>query len=120
MWDSRAVVRVREDAGVFIVIVAGEVDHDEDDLLGAAWEEAHDAGPSATVVDLSGVTFADSALLNTLLHAHERHRDDGRALLLAGPLHPEVRALFTLTGTFTHFTFVPSLQHVLHKRKTED
>ncbi|MEW1905246.1 STAS domain-containing protein [Streptomyces sp. NPDC086147] len=110
---------VREDAGVFIVIVTGEVDHDEDDLLDAAWEEAADAGLPATVVDLSGVTFADSTLLNTLLHAHDHHRANGRALLLAGPLQPVVQALFSHTGTLTHFTFVPSLRHVLHKRKAE-
>lgn len=105
-WDESATVRVTRQPDVFVVDVTGTVDQGERDLLAAAWQEAEEAGLPATVVDLSGVTFGDSGLLNELLMAEREHRRHGRAFILAGPLRPQVRRLFTVTGTLDHFVVV--------------
>ncbi|MEU1087976.1 STAS domain-containing protein [Streptomyces sp. NPDC005576] len=106
-WDDEsATVRVTRQPDVFVIGVTGAVDQAERDLLSAAWQEAEEAGLPATVVDLSGVTFGDSGLLNELLLAEHEHRLRGRAFILAGPLRPQVRRLFAVTGTLDHFVLV--------------
>ena len=40
----------------------------------------------ATVVDLSALTFADTAFLHWLLEARRAHEEAGTLLVLAGPL----------------------------------
>ncbi|MGA4980318.1 STAS domain-containing protein [Streptomyces cinereoruber] len=111
--DSRAVVKVHEEAHVFVVTILGEVDADERDLLQAAWDEADEVRLLATAVDLSAVTFADSTILGALLEAQDRHHRDGRAFVLTGPLADEVRLIFDVTGTLTHFTIATSVQQVI-------
>ncbi|MFI8404958.1 STAS domain-containing protein [Streptomyces sp. NPDC085463] len=118
-WESRAVVRVSEEAGVFVVTVSGELDFDEEDLLEASWDEADERRLPATAVDLSAVTFADSAALGVLLDAHDRHRRDGRAFYLVGPLTGAVRLLFDRSSTLDHFTYAASLQQVIDQTKPE-
>ncbi|MEU9237316.1 STAS domain-containing protein [Streptomyces subrutilus] len=54
------------------------------------------------IVDLTGVTFADSSLLHALLDAH-------RGLILAGPLPRQLHHLLEATGTTTRFTTAPDL-----------
>ncbi|MFE5515302.1 STAS domain-containing protein [Streptomyces sp. NPDC056529] len=71
----------------------------------------------ATAVDLSAVTFADSATLGALLDAHNRHHRDGRAFHIVGPLPSAVRLLFDHSGTLEHFTFTPTLQQVIDQTK---
>ncbi|MCX5401282.1 STAS domain-containing protein [Streptomyces sp. NBC_00102] len=105
-WDEGATLRVARAPDVFVIEVTGAVDQAERDLLAAAWLEAAEAGLPATVVDLSGVTFGDSGLLNELLVAERGHRLRGRAFIIAGPLRPQVRRLFTVTGTLDHFVVV--------------
>ncbi|MFE5538528.1 STAS domain-containing protein [Streptomyces sp. NPDC056519] len=58
-----------------------------------------------TVIDLSGVSFADSSLLHTLLDARTGHH-----LVLAGPLPHQLDRLFTITGTRPLFTFTPAVR----------
>ncbi|MZE55387.1 STAS domain-containing protein [Streptomyces sp. SID5770] len=111
--DSRAVVRVHEEAGVFVVMVSGEVDADDRDLLHAAWDEADEVRLPVTAVDLSAVTFADSTILDVLLGAQDRHHRDGRAFILTGPLANRVHSLFAVTGTLAYFTFAASVQRVI-------
>lgn len=61
------------------------------------------AGQSRTVVDLSGLEFADSSVLHVLLDAQRRHRANGRQLVVCGPLGPVVDRLFSVTGTTEFF-----------------
>ncbi|MGA5499463.1 STAS domain-containing protein [Streptomyces cinereoruber] len=112
-WESRAVVRVSEEGGVFVVTVSGELDFDEEDLLEASWGEADERWLPVTAVDLSAVTFAGSAALGALLDARDRHRRGGRAFCLVGPLTGAVRLLFDRSGTLCRFTFASSLQQVI-------
>jgi anti-anti-sigma regulatory factor len=55
------------------------------------------------VVDLSGVLFADSAILHVLLEARRGHRDLGTLLVFAGPLAHSVERLFDVTGAAAVF-----------------
>ncbi|MFJ9638647.1 STAS domain-containing protein [Streptomyces sp. NPDC101178] len=102
-----------EENGTFVVAASGEFDLDEQEQLLAALGEADRRNLPATAVDLSGVTFADSSLLNALLHAWRRHRTSGRRLILAGPLHPTVTQLLTVTGTLEHFEIAETLSEAL-------
>ncbi|MFJ5221125.1 STAS domain-containing protein [Streptomyces sp. NPDC088354] len=58
------------------ITVRGEVDGHG---LDAAWAEAAEAALPVAVIDLSGVSFGDSALLNLLMRA-QRHHDGGPSL----------------------------------------
>ncbi|MFE5767409.1 STAS domain-containing protein [Streptomyces sp. NPDC056485] len=82
-----------------VVCLSGEFDPDTihvlRQVLAATDETMH------LVVDLSGVTFADSSLLHALLDA--RHR-----IVLAGPLPHQFHRLMDLTGTRRHFTTAPA------------
>ncbi|MEU1435877.1 STAS domain-containing protein [Streptomyces sp. NPDC005786] len=73
-------------------------------LAGAA-----ESGGRRTVVDLSAVTFADSAALHALLHGQRKHDRAGATLMLAGPLSARVRRLFEVTGTLRAFRFATDL-----------
>ncbi|MER5628991.1 STAS domain-containing protein [Streptomyces nitrosporeus] len=70
------------------------------------------AGNSAgrTVVDLSGVGFADSAGLHALLRGLRAHGETGALLMLAGPLSAGVHRLFEVTGTLGAFRFVKDVE----------
>ncbi|MFJ7147223.1 STAS domain-containing protein [Streptomyces sp. NPDC100445] len=112
-WESGTVVRVTRHRRVLEVTVRGEVDYDECDLLAAAWDEADERALPTTVVDLTGLTFGDSQLLRSLLDAHQRHRADGRAFVLLGPLQESVARLLTISGTREHFTLTDSREAAL-------
>ncbi|MFJ9635636.1 STAS domain-containing protein [Streptomyces sp. NPDC101178] len=112
-WRSQAHVRVREEGGTFVVEAFGELDIDERDLFAAAWDEVDERCLPATVVDLAGVTFADSSFLDSLLRGRARHLAAGRGFVLAGPLHPTVRLLFDVTGVSPHLPMADSLAEAL-------
>lgn len=97
-------VQVRRSGQEFRIVLRGELDYDDLEDVQAAREAADEAGAATTVVDLFEVAFADSMLLNELLHARQQHQAAGRSLVLQGPLQPAVRRLLTLSGTYDHFT----------------
>ncbi|MFI7237645.1 STAS domain-containing protein [Streptomyces cyaneofuscatus] len=115
-WQSHALVHVREEQHALVVVASGDFDIDERDLLQAAWDEADERALPVTVVDLTGVTFADSSLLDTLLRAHARHHTARRRLVLAGPPPSHVLLLLTITNTLKHFTVAGSLTEALQGR----
>lgn len=114
-WKSRATVTVRRQKNALLVIVCGAMDAAEEDLLAAAWDEADEMGLAVTVVDLSGVTFGDSTLLNTLLQAQHRHHRSNRSLIIAGPLEERVHRLFGLAGVLPHLTFAAGPDEALDR-----
>lgn len=84
--------------GTRVIVCSGEFDIDTEGSLRRALDTAHGDGMTRTVVDLAGVSFADSCLLNTLIRAHNR-----QFLVLAGPLAQQVIRLLEITGTHTFF-----------------
>ncbi|MFJ9623921.1 STAS domain-containing protein [Streptomyces sp. NPDC101181] len=109
MSRSPARVHVRAERDAFVVVVSGDFDTDERDLLDAAWDEADERALPTTAVELSGVTFGDSSFLDALLRARQRHRAARRRLVLIGPLHPRVLLLLTVTKVLEHFEVAESL-----------
>ncbi|WP_328321562.1 STAS domain-containing protein [Streptomyces sp. NBC_00388] len=96
---------------VVLISVRGSLDEWAGcDALVRALTRAAQGGGKQTVVDLSGMTFADSAALHALLHGQRKHTASGVPLVLAGPLHPTVRRLFEVTGTHTAFHFADSVE----------
>ncbi|MFD5102601.1 STAS domain-containing protein [Streptomyces albidochromogenes] len=98
---TRAAARVEvlpDRDGTRVVVCAGEFDIDSEGLARAALDAAHRDGITTTVVDLSGVSFADSSMLNALITAHNRQH-----VVLAGPLGEQVLRLLEISGTDAFF-----------------
>lgn len=94
-------------AGTLRVLrVSGDIDTDTAPVLEDALKQAAADQPHAVVVDLSGLTFGDSATLNALLQAHHRLP----ALVIAGPLNAALQRLFTLAGLDAFFTMTPDVE----------
>jgi anti-anti-sigma factor len=88
---ERLHVEVRE---IAVIVLRGEIDMTGlDDLQGAV--EPHLAPGQTVVLDLSGVTFADSTLLKVLTDARGRADDVRGALLVRNP-SDQVRRLLSL------------------------
>ncbi|MFJ4716590.1 STAS domain-containing protein [Streptomyces sp. NPDC088785] len=102
--QDATVVRSAED-GATVITVSGHLEWDATVLAAQLRRPA-----ATTVVDLSSLKWADSALLNTLLTAQRELRREERQLLLRGPLQPVVRRLFELTGVTSYFTFTPDVR----------
>ncbi|WP_030741065.1 STAS domain-containing protein [Streptomyces sp. NRRL F-5135] len=84
----------RQDGDGMVLAVSGDLDLESVAPLTAALTEAGEAVPGAVVVDLSGVSFADSSTVNILLQAHGVL---GARLRLARP-SAFVRRLFGVIG----------------------
>ncbi|MEU2421071.1 STAS domain-containing protein [Streptomyces sp. NPDC007851] len=80
-----------EQGGAWVVAVHGAFDLDSAPLLASALQDAATTH-TTIVVDAAAVTFADSTVLNVLLHFHRGHR-----LRLARPARQFQRVL-ELTG----------------------
>ncbi len=80
-----------------LVALTGDLDVDNVAPLDETLRKAAEDGIARVVVDLSAVTFADSAAVNVLLQAHTAL---GPALRLATP-SAVLERLFTLTGIDT-------------------
>ncbi|MFI6346098.1 STAS domain-containing protein [Streptomyces sp. NPDC050560] len=102
MSGTGRVASVTVSGRVCVVRLEGEVDVDSgpevEEALSRAWRSPTDE----TRVELAGLVFADSTLLNLLLGLWRRHRKEARALTIAGPFTPAVRRLFEVTGTAGH------------------
>ncbi|WP_199528142.1 STAS domain-containing protein [Kitasatospora sp. SolWspMP-SS2h] len=83
----------------------GQLDWDRGQDFADRLEAALRAGAGTVVVNVSGLEFVDSSVLNTLLAAHGRQRAAGGALVLEGPLLPTVEGFFGITGVLGYFTF---------------
>ncbi|WP_420031575.1 STAS domain-containing protein [Streptomyces sp. cg28] len=57
-----------------------------------------DTGTTGTLLDLAGLTFADSTTLNVILRAYNEHQAVPRPFVLSGPYHSAVDRLFEITG----------------------
>ncbi|MFJ4963369.1 STAS domain-containing protein [Streptomyces sp. NPDC088729] len=97
--------------GVVLIRINGSLDgwSGSADLVEALSDAARSGG-RRTVVDLSGVDFADSAGLHALLQGQRRHDALGMSLVVAGPLGVRVRRLFEVTGTLGAFRFADDVE----------
>ncbi|MGV9761466.1 STAS domain-containing protein [Streptomyces tricolor] len=79
--------------GTRVVILRGEIDHDNRDRLKDALLPPESPDPAHTVADFDDVTFMDSTGINVLITAHRAAQDAGGWLRLARPREPVLRVL---------------------------
>ncbi|MGW5733008.1 STAS domain-containing protein [Streptomyces sp. NPDC055261] len=112
MWNDDLTVDVETTAANLVLItVRGSLDgwSDSGDL-GKALTRAAQGEGTRTVVDLSGVIFADSAALHVLMDGQRHHAAAEIPFILAGPLSATVTRLFEVTGLHETFTFADSVE----------
>ncbi|MGW9374068.1 STAS domain-containing protein [Streptomyces xanthophaeus] len=97
MESPRVTVRPEPD-GVWMVVCSGEFDLDTTGKLAAACDRDA-AAVRLLVLDVTGVTFADSSFLNVLIRLH-----NSRSIVLAGPLPHQLERLLEMTGALALFT----------------
>ena len=85
------------DDDVVTVVLRGEVDVLNVGEVRIALGEALESRPRSIVVDLSGLSFIDSAGLGALTFGFQRARDSGIGFRLARP-GPAVRQILVLSG----------------------
>ncbi|QKW17960.1 STAS domain-containing protein [Kitasatospora sp. NA04385] len=95
--------------GTTVLHLRGDLDHDSERELAATVDAAVARSTGALVLDVSGVTFADSSTLRTLVLAQQRMEAADGALVLLGPLGPALRRLLEITATDGYFTVADSL-----------
>ncbi|MGW7460660.1 STAS domain-containing protein [Streptomyces sp. NPDC054797] len=108
--EDMTVVSESTPEGITVIRVRGDLDDDSTPALTRALADVVASGSARTVVDLSGVGFADSSALHALLEALQAHTAAGTTLVLAGPLQPGVRRLFEVTNLGPVFRWADSVQ----------
>ncbi|MFF9066071.1 STAS domain-containing protein [Streptomyces sp. NPDC014891] len=81
--------------GTAELVAAGEFDMDSVGCLHRALADAGADDATSVRLDVSGVVFGDTSVIHALLRARQGL---GR-LALVGPVPPQLRQLFDLTGT---------------------
>jgi anti-sigma B factor antagonist len=97
--------------GISVVAVTGAADSAAGPDLREAMEQALAAPDARLIVDLTGATFLDSAMLGVLAATHERTPADHGAPRLAIACPPgDVRSMFELTALDTLLTIRDSVE----------
>jgi anti-anti-sigma factor len=79
------------------LVLAGEIDFTNDEILGATLRAATAAASGVFRLDISGVTFISSGGLRAVASSTQKFRDDGGNLVLVGP-QPRVERTIRLLG----------------------
>jgi len=99
-------------AGAVVLALYGEFDLAAVPFARERLEEARARGPRGIALDLSEVTFADSAALRELLRADAALRADGARLVLAA-ISPAVERLLDVTRARELLDLAPTLEQAL-------
>jgi len=94
-------------AGAFVVSVAGELDLASREALDRELAGALDRGCRRLIVDLTGVTFIDSAAMGALVVNAKRLPDDGGCVVVTDD--PRILRVFEITGLDRTFEIERSL-----------
>ncbi|MFD3547229.1 STAS domain-containing protein [Streptomyces sp. NPDC058655] len=101
--DARNRVETRSEGDVRIVVMAGEFDMDGVEALRTALDPEA-AGVTRFVLDVSGVTFADSTALSIMLQPAL-----DRPVVLAGEVPGRLARLLEVTGADRAFVTAPTV-----------
>jgi anti-anti-sigma factor len=93
-----ASIQAQQRGSDLVVRIAGEIDISNASEVSSALEEVVPNGTPAIVVDLSRVTYLDSAGVKLLMHLADRLRLRRRELRLVVPDNAPIRAVLELTG----------------------
>jgi anti-sigma B factor antagonist len=99
---SQIAIDRRQEAGVAVIDVDGDLDMATVDRVGAALGDALDAG-TPLVVDLADVTFIDSTGMRAMIEARRRSRELGVPMVCVCPDRAAVWRLLEMTGTAGFF-----------------
>jgi anti-sigma B factor antagonist len=108
MTDGRLTIDVRSDATASSLALAGEVDPHTTEQLDAAVDEAL-AHSANVVLDLSGVSFIDSAGLRSLIRAQRLAEGADGSLVIRGP-RPSTMRVLEITGLADELTVEPAVE----------
>jgi anti-anti-sigma factor len=93
-----ALIETEQRAKSFVMRLRGEIDISNARELFAAIEAAVPNATSTIVVDLSEITYLDSAGVKLLIQLADRMKTRRRQLRLVVPEHSPIRAVLELTG----------------------
>ncbi len=99
---------------VATIVVSGRLDSVEAAPLRVTMNEFLSKGTNRIVVDLSNVTFVDSAGLAALVIGMKRARLEKGDVRLVSPQHPDAKRVFELTKFDDVFTMADDLE-LAHK-----
>lgn len=105
-------VTTREEDGVKVMLVSGELDASNSSTLVEAFEPLLKDGHRKLIIDLEKVTFIDSAGLSALVKLYKKTRSQSARLWLAGPRDP-VRRVFQLTRLDRAFDIAETVPQAL-------
>lgn len=95
-----------------VVRIAGELDASDAPRVRALLAEQVLSGTGSLVLDLSALSFIDSAGLAAIIAAHKGTRSAGTRLVLAGPSEA-VRKVLAVTGLASVLTVADSVEAAL-------
>ncbi|MEU6124854.1 STAS domain-containing protein [Streptomyces sp. NPDC047123] len=99
MVSDRQSIDVTRHERVTVVSFRNELDLEDTTEATLALSSAlTDTLTAGTLLDLAGLTFADSTLLNVILRAHAEHQDALRPFVLTGPYQSGISRLLEVTG----------------------
>ena len=109
---GRLTISTEEAPGAIIIKLAGEANVEEVDELERQLERLATVRVPLFVMDLSGLAFAASLAMSTLLRFRSQLKSEGRALALAD-LRPMVCHAFKHAQLHRVFTISPTVEEAL-------
>ncbi|MFF4317734.1 STAS domain-containing protein [Streptomyces sp. NPDC001568] len=95
--------------GSLVLVLAGEFDSATVAPLRRALADAQATPAHRTIIDVSGIVYADSGLLRLLVQAHHRLP----RFTVAGPFPPQLRRLLEISGLAGILRFTPDVEAAL-------
>jgi anti-anti-sigma factor len=93
-----ASIETEQRGTIFLLRMRGEIDVSNARELSAAIDAAVPNGTHTIVMDLTDITYLDSAGVKLLMQLADRLRARRRGLRLVVPAHAPIRAVLELTG----------------------
>jgi anti-sigma B factor antagonist len=110
--QSHLRVETRGEGRAAVITVSGELDLASSAILEEELARVSDSGATHVIIDLRELDFMDSTGLSTLVKAHQRADEAGRAFsLVRGP--QQVQRLLSLTGVEERMTFANTPEELL-------
>jgi anti-sigma B factor antagonist len=110
-----ATLHLRTAGRVVVARLAGELDLSNAANIGAAIQRDLSNDVDAVVVDLTGVTYLDSAAIHQLFRLRERLHERAQRLWLAVDAESPVAATLRLTGVLTAIHAVATVEDALRE-----
>ncbi len=111
-------IGLREEGGIAVVDLEGELDTYSCDSLKQKIVSLTEAGISKIVLNMGGVSYIDSAGLGTLVGALKRTRERGGGLKIVRP-NSQVEKAFNITGLVRVFDQYADEESALQAFKAE-